>query len=383
MNTRIADLTVSIGDFFTFDVMSQLVFGMSYHLLNDAANHWIIDGVLGQMRRISFLTTLPEIQDLGLQRYLFPGARERALRFSGKSREIMESRKEREKSGDDDTKASTRQGDMFSFLLSAKDPETGEGLSQKQLWAESNLLIIAGRHSPLSSVEKFRKVHPEGTDTKALSGSDTSSTGIAAAFFYLSRNPEAYARVTEQVRTHFAPTDTIQQGAQLNACTYLFACVQEALRLSPAAAGAMWREVLPGGLEIPSDGLHIPAGCEVGTGIFSLNHNEEYFPEPFAFRPERWMPEEAQPGELAKAKAAFATFSFGPRNCVGKGLAIIEIQIALAAVIHKYDFRQTKGSLKTVGVDQSEGKLGGAYRTTWAFTSLKDGPYIEFKKRED
>lgn len=145
----------------------------------------------------------------------------------------------------------------------------------------------------------------------------------------------------------------------------------------------MWREVLPGGLEIPSDGLHIPAGCEVGTGIFSLNHNEEYFPEPFAFRPERWIPEEAQPGELAKAKAAFATFSFGPRNCVGKGLAIIEIQLALAAVIHKYDFRQTGGSLRTVGVDQSEGKLAGAYRTRWAFTSLKDGPYIEFKEFEE
>lgn len=92
MNALIADLTVPIGDFFTFDVMSQLVFGVSYHLLNDAANHWIIDGVLGQMRRISFLTTLPEIQDMGLQRYLFPGARDRALRFSAKSREITESR---------------------------------------------------------------------------------------------------------------------------------------------------------------------------------------------------------------------------------------------------------------------------------------------------
>lgn len=145
----------------------------------------------------------------------------------------------------------------------------------------------------------------------------------------------------------------------------------------------MWREALLDGLEIPSDGLHIPAGCEVGTGIFSLNHNEEYFPEPFAFRPERWIPEEAQPRELAKAKAAFATFSFGPRNCVGKGLALIKIQLALAAVIHKYDFLQTEGNLRTVGVDQSEGKLAGRYRTTWAFTSLKDAPYNEFKKRED
>jgi cytochrome P450 len=130
------------GDFFTFDVMSQLVFGTSYHLLTDATNHWIIDGVLGQMRRISFLTTLPELQDMKMQNILFPGARQRALRFSGKSREIMEARQKREKSGLDDKENPI---DLFSKLLTAKDPETGEGLSQKQLWAESNLLIIAGR----------------------------------------------------------------------------------------------------------------------------------------------------------------------------------------------------------------------------------------------
>ncbi|KAI0873978.1 putative cytochrome P450 [Hypoxylon argillaceum] len=335
------------SDFFTFDVMSQLVFGTSYHLLTDATNHWIVDGVLGQMRRISFLTTMPEVQDLRLQSILFPGARERALRFSGKSREIMEARQAREKSGAGGAEAT----DLFSRLLHAKDPETGEVLSQKQLWAESNLLIIAG--------------------------SDTSSTGIASAFFYLSRYPSVYDRVTKEVREKLRDADTVCQGPELLSCTYLRACVQEALRLAPSASGAMWREVLPGGLQITSQDLYIPPGGEVGTGIYALNHNKDYFPDPLTFRPERWIPGEASEEEVAKAKAAFATFSFGPRNCVGKGLALIEISLALAAVIRKYDFRQADGDLGAVG--EGKGIFKGQYNTKWAFTSLKDGPYIQFR----
>jgi hypothetical protein len=122
--------------------MSQLVFGTSYHLLTDATNHWIIDGVLGQMRRISFLTTLPELQEMRFHHILFPEARKKAIRFSGKSREILEARRALDKT---DTNGS--KNDLFSKLLAAKDPETGESLSQGQLWAESNLLIIAGKHS--------------------------------------------------------------------------------------------------------------------------------------------------------------------------------------------------------------------------------------------
>ncbi|EOA91200.1 uncharacterized protein SETTUDRAFT_177837 [Exserohilum turcica Et28A] len=334
------------SDFFTFDVMSQLVFGMSYHMLTDATNHWIIDGVLGQMRRVSFLTTLPELQEMRFHHILFPEARKKAIRFSGKSREILETRRAREKTDTDGFK-----DDLFSKLLTAKDPETGESLSQAQLWAESNLLIIAG--------------------------SDTSSTGIAALFFYLSRNPEAYSRVTREVRETFLSNDEISQGPKLSSCTYLRACIQEALRLNPAASGAMWREARAGGLDIVAENIHIPAGCEVGTGIFSLNHNAVYYPEPFAYKPERWIASESGEESVAKAKAAFATFSVGPRNCVGKNLAMIEISLAAAAVIRQYDFRQANSSLGKVG--DGVGTEKGVYQTIWAFTSLKQGPYLQFR----
>ncbi|KAL2838596.1 putative cytochrome P450 [Aspergillus pseudodeflectus] len=335
-------------DFFTFDVMSELTFGQSYNLLGSSENHYIIDGVLGQMQRFGFLLQFPLVEKLRLNRLLFPHAKAKAMRFNAKSRQIMEERKARGERG------AATENDVFSHLLAANDSETGQGLSIQQLWVESNLLIIAG--------------------------SDTSSTAMAALFFYLSRNPETYERVTKEIRSVFGSPEEVCQGPKLSSCSYLRACIQEAIRLSPAVSGAMWREVLPGGLTIPEHDLLIPAGCEVGTGIWSLNHSSKYFPDPLTFHPERWISEEASGGaeEVALAKQAFASFSVGPRNCVGKGLAMTELMLGMAAVLVRYDFRRAETRLGDIG-EEERGPLRGQFRTFWAFTSLKDGPYIQFR----
>ncbi|EWZ28664.1 cytochrome P450 [Fusarium oxysporum Fo47] len=316
----------SWSNYFTFDVMSHLVFGTSYNLLTNSENHWVIDGVLGQMRRMSFLTMLPELEDMRFDLLLFPGARRMAYQFAVKSREIMEARKIREKAMEgQETKV-----DLFSKLLAAKDPETGEGLPDKQLWAESNVMIIAG--------------------------SDTSSTAIAATLFYLSRNPSAYARVTKEVRSTITTPPRHLPGSK-TALVHISPCLYSRVNM-PQPAG--WR------------------GCEIGTGIYAVHHNEEYYHDPLEFRPERWLADEVGDEAVAKAHSAFDAFSQGPRGCPGKSLALIEIPFALAAVIIGYDFRKVESSLGEVG--EEKGKFAGQYQTSWAFSSLKDGPYLPFKR---
>ena len=115
--------------------MSELVFGRSFHLLEKADSHFLIDCIMSQMRRMSLLTTQPVIEDLRLGRYLYPGALAKAMRFSAASRKMLEERKAEGKADGDD---------ICSKLFSAKDPETGEAFKLPELWAESNLLIIAG-----------------------------------------------------------------------------------------------------------------------------------------------------------------------------------------------------------------------------------------------
>ena len=100
--------------------------------------------------------------------------------------------------------------DMFHFLCTAKDPETGDfALSTENLIADANLLTVAG--------------------------SDTTSATVTALFFFLTRNPKVYTKLVHEIRNNFDSAEDIGSGPDLMAkCEYLRAAVYETLRLSPA-----------------------------------------------------------------------------------------------------------------------------------------------------
>ncbi len=223
---------------------------------------------------------------------------------------------------------------------------------------------------------------------------------MAATLFYLVRQPAALEKATAEVRAKFSSVEDIHHGAQLTSCGYLRACIDEAMRLSPSVGGLLPREVLPGGMVV--DGEQLPAGTVIGTPHYAIHHNPAYFPEPFAYIPERWIagatipPLPALSGPLggkagvvseddvARAQSAFCPFSIGPRGCIGKGLAYVEMATTLARVLYLYDVR------RAVGVrDPSEGHESldfGRHRSSEfqlidTFTSLKNGPVVEFRER--
>jgi cytochrome P450 len=211
-------------------------------------------------------------------------------------------------------------------------------------------------------------------------GAETTSTALAAVFFYLSRNPSVHEKLNREIRTAFPRDVPVALGPTLNSCVYLRAVLDESLRLCPSAGGAFWRLVLPGGLTV--DGTqHIPADYEVSTGIYAIHHNAAYYPDPFEFRPERWLVgERTSREEVERAKSAFSAFLIGPRGCIGKGLAIAQVLVSVAAVVREFDFRVAEGEWGSVGED--EGEFKGQFRTTYVWTSEKDGPYIQFRRRE-
>jgi len=256
--------------------------------------------------------------------------------------------------------------DFFYHLLQARDPETGAGFSMDELWGESNLLIIAG--------------------------SDTTSTAIAATFFYLSRNPEALKKVQQEVRSVFKDEEEIVMGKELSGCTYLRAVIDEAMRLTPPVAGFLPREVLPGGIDI--DGVHYPAGTVLGVTHYAIHRNEAYFPNPQAFIPERWLASADQNPFFEKldlAHSAFCPFSIGPRGCIGKGLAYVELGIAVARVVWGFEMKMVDGEKGRLGEGtgvEGQGKwLGRSRKTEFQiedrFASCKDGPILRFRRRED
>ena len=248
--------------------------------------------------------------------------------------------------------------DFAHYLLKSRDPQTGKGFTGDELKAESGLIVVAG--------------------------ADTTSTTLAAAMFYLLRNPHVMAKLAAEVRSAFSDVEEIRTGQKLGSLPYLRAVIDESLRMSPPVPGVLAREVLPGGLEV--EGQKIPAGTQVGTSAYAIHHNEAYFPDAFSFKPERWIADcdsGVTEADVELARSAFCAFSLGSRGCIGKSLAYTELSITIARLLFLFEIRETPG--ETLGAGRPELGFGRKRRNEYQiedrFVAARNGPIVEFKTR--
>lgn len=178
----------------------------------------------------------------------------------------------------------------------------------------------------------------------------------------------------------FPDPNDVSIGAGLTECVFLRACIDETLRMSPPASSSLWREVIQDGVMI--DGHVIPRGYDVGTCIYAVHHNAEYYPQPFEYRPDRWLDE---PDKVQLARSAFTPFSIGPRSCLGKGLALTDLSLTMAYLLSKYDFRPAPGTEDVGGGSASQGpgrSREGEYQLHDHVTAAKNGPIVQLRLRQ-
>lgn len=204
---------------------------------------------------------------------------------------------------------------------------------------------------------------------------------MASFLFYLSHYPDVYARVVAEVRSTFANVGDIKDGAQLNSCRYLRACIDETMRMTPPVGQALFREVPVGGAVI--DGDFVPGGVTVGVPIYAIHHHEAYYSDPFTFNPDRWMiHRESMDQRGGDQYAAYNPFSVGPRACIGKGLALLEMMATSAILLFRMD-------LKLAESDSSGGNPKAEYgrhrpnefQLKDRITARRDGPDLQFRTR--
>jgi cytochrome P450 family 135 len=165
--------------------------------------------------------------------------------------------------------------DVLSTLLLARD-ESGAGLSDGELRDELMTLLVAGH--------------------------ETTANSLAWAFERLSRTPGGLERVAADP-------------------AYAEAAVRETLRLRPVIALVARR--LTRAAEI--GGLRLPAGAVVTPCILLVHRRPDVYPEPDAFRPERFL--EAPPGTYT-----WIPFGGGVRRCLGATFAQMELQVVLRRI---------------------------------------------------
>ncbi|CAH1233402.1 CYP3A5 [Branchiostoma lanceolatum] len=160
-----------------------------------------------------------------------------------------------------------------------------------------------------------------------LGGYETTSNVISCTAYNLALHQEVQDRVIKEVDAVIEKRGKLDYEALME-MPFLEMCVNETLRMFPASQRL--ERVCNKDTEIK--GLHIPAGTVVNIPAYAIHHDEEIWPEPDKFKPERFSKEEKE----ARDPYAFLPFGSGPRNCVGMRLAQLELRFALAKALQKF-----------------------------------------------
>jgi cytochrome P450 len=110
----------------------------------------------------------------------------------------------------------------------------------------------------------------------------------------------------------------------------------ETMRVHSTAAMGLPREIPPSAPPITIAGHVFKAGDVLSVPTYTIHHSTAIWgPDAEAFNPERWDPKRL----TSRHKAAFAPFSVGPRACVGRNIAEMELLTTIGTVFHRYEFR--------------------------------------------
>jgi cytochrome P450 len=200
-------------------------------------------------------------------------------------------------------------GDLLAMLLAARDPDTGEGMSDKQLRDEILTIFLAGH--------------------------ETTANALSWIWYLLARHPQAEARLHEELdRVLGGRVPTYADLAELK---WTRMVIEEALRLYPPAH-TIARTALG---EDRIGGVRVPAGAFISISIYVTHRNPNLWPQPERFDPERFAPAEV----ARRHRFAYLPFGGGPRICIGSSFALAEAQVVVAAIAQRYRVRLAPGQI--------------------------------------
>jgi cytochrome P450 len=217
---------------------------------------------------------------------------------------------------------------IFASVLDPVDAVIAEVIAQRRGSDD-----LAGRDDVLSMLLLAR--HDDGTPmddvelrdelvTLLVAGHETTATALAWALERLVRHPAALERLTEEVRA----------GEE----EYVDAVIRETLRLRPVIPFVGRKLTQPQTI----GGWDLPAGTRVAPSIHLVHRRPDLYPEPAAFRPERWLGVRTNP-------YTYLPFGGGVRRCLGASFAETEMRAVLSAIVANVRLTPARPESERVG----------------------------------
>jgi cytochrome P450 len=263
----------------TLDVIMAGVFGIEGRAIRGTPEHRFGTTMTRMVRasatppvQIAEIINIRNPEAMGLVKLI-------AKRFDGPSYALIEQRRRADDLGE--------RRDVLSLLLQARTPD-GEPLTDAEIRSELFGLVLAGH--------------------------ETTANSLAWAWERLTRNPAAHERLRDAVRTDTDAEAVIEQT------------IFETMRSRPVVPLIGRRVRRPWRL----GSYAVPAGTPALISTLLVHHQEDVYPEPFEFRPERWI--DRKPGTYE-----WIPFGGGIRRCLGATLAMAEQRAVLEAMARRLD----------------------------------------------
>jgi cytochrome P450 len=197
--------------------------------------------------------------------------------------------------------------DLLSMLLSARDEETGEGMTDEQLRVEVTTFLLAGQ--------------------------ETTSLALTWTWYLLSQHQGVQRRL--EMELDAALGGRRPALVDLPNLPYTRMVIDEAMRLYPPAWGFSRQALADDEL----GGFHLPRGWLAFVMPFVLHRLPAYWPDPDAFDPDRFLPEQV----AARPKFVYLPFGAGPRQCIGNQFALLEAHLSMATLAQQYRLHLVPG----------------------------------------
>lgn len=166
-------------------------------------------------------------------------------------------------------------------------------------------------------------------------GSDSTAITLKTVFYNLIKSPHLMKALRNEVdQVKFSREDGIATWNETKKLPYLTAIIQESLRLHPALGLPLERIVPASGLRVGE--YFLPPGTIVGASAWVLHQDESVFGEKCKeFRPERWL--EVSDEKRTQMNNAMFAFSMGSKECLGKGIAFLEMYKLIPTILRRYE----------------------------------------------
>lgn len=331
---------------FSFDNICQLGFGVDPHCLElslpsvpfPEAFDKAIECTMLRFRMFPWTRTFKQIFNMGSEREL----KEAVAVVNEFAEEVIQTRRKEFHQSHGD--APDAHQDLLSRFMRFTDSTQQDEVVQSELEQKCMNDLKLNASEPRVKEQASDVFLRDIVISFVLAGRDTSSVGLAWFFHALSHNPHVEAKIYDEIKQHLQAQsrddppssrrpEHLFSFEEMKHLHYLHAAIHESLRLFPPVPvdtkSAARDDVLP-------DGTVIRGGDRITYHIFAMARMETIWgPDCKEFKPERWLKDGVF---VPENSFKFATFQAGPRICLGKELALVQMKLVASSLIYHFKF---------------------------------------------